>query len=435
MDATADGQVALLIDFENLVRGIADDESIECEVLFRLAEDYGRVLIANAYADWRMKDVNQYQTDLYRLGVELVHVFGKGWGQGFKNAVDVKMAVDAIGAISTLSHIDTFVIVSGDRDFIHVLKALRRHGKTVIGVSPQASTSDDFATLCDRFVQYEALARTFESPSPAGVAAASSEQSSDLAPVRQALKSILTARPDGIKGAMIKPLLRRKLSPSFDESTYGFSRLTDLLRQLNGVVQIVVPEGGGDVLVFPASADVSEQVSAEPVDLQSHRLMRDANLPHYRFEQDVGRRRRILQWMYAAMAEQQPFSWGDIQEKVLEDASDSDVRLSVTILARHKTMIYQARGFTYDPDQNGRPQRERLMSLREDVNSANAFVRIYEQNVAYKIVSAAGEGAEVTASTLADVLGLSNGEADLGYCLSLLNAVPAFNGKEVEQSA
>ena len=150
------GHVALLVDFENLVRAV-DEEDIECEAVFRLAEEYGRVLVANAYGDWRSKDVNQYQTDLYGLGIELVHVFGRRHGALIKNAVDVKMAVDAVSLLSSLPHIDTYVIVSGDRDFIHMLKELRRHGKTVIGVSPNSAVSKDFSALCDRFVRYEVL--------------------------------------------------------------------------------------------------------------------------------------------------------------------------------------------------------------------------------------------------------------------------------------
>ena len=71
--AAAEGQVGLLIDFENLVRAV-DEEDIDCEAVFRLADEYGRVLVANAYADRRMKDVNQYQADLNGLGIDLVHV-------------------------------------------------------------------------------------------------------------------------------------------------------------------------------------------------------------------------------------------------------------------------------------------------------------------------------------------------------------------------
>jgi uncharacterized LabA/DUF88 family protein len=137
-----DSKVALLVDFENLVFGLQEvhgDEFagyVEPELLFRLAEEYGQVVVANAYADWRSRSVNQFQTDLYRLGLDLVHVFAKRQQSRVKNAVDVKMAVDAVEAIWTLPHVTTFVIVSGDRDFIHVLKTLRRHGKTVVGVSP-----------------------------------------------------------------------------------------------------------------------------------------------------------------------------------------------------------------------------------------------------------------------------------------------------------
>ena len=158
--ATAD-QVALLIDFENLVRAV-DEEDIDCEAVFRLADEYGRVLVANAYADWRMKDVNQYQTDLYGLGIELVHIKGQRRGALIKNAVDVKMAVDTVSLMSSLPHIDIYVIVSGDRDFIHVLKELRCHGKPVIGVSPNSAVSSDFSSLCDRFLRYEALTSSVE---------------------------------------------------------------------------------------------------------------------------------------------------------------------------------------------------------------------------------------------------------------------------------
>ena len=52
-NAAAVGNVALLIDFENLVRAV-DAVDIDCEAVFRLADEYGRVLVANAYADWRM---------------------------------------------------------------------------------------------------------------------------------------------------------------------------------------------------------------------------------------------------------------------------------------------------------------------------------------------------------------------------------------------
>ena len=79
------------------------------------------------------------------------------------------MAVDAVSLMSSLRYIDVYVIVSGDRDFIHVLKELRRLGKTVVGVSPNSAVSKDFAALCDRFLRYEALT-ALEEPAGAGPA-------------------------------------------------------------------------------------------------------------------------------------------------------------------------------------------------------------------------------------------------------------------------
>lgn len=157
-------QVALLIDFENVVFGLRNDSDdlgahLDIEAIFRFSEQYGTVAVARAYGDWRTKELNQYQLELDRAGAEVIHVFSRGWAGRRKNATDVRMAVDATEAIWTMAHINTFVVVSGDRDFIHVLKTLRRYGKTIIGVATDAAASNDLAALCDRFVKYSALIR------------------------------------------------------------------------------------------------------------------------------------------------------------------------------------------------------------------------------------------------------------------------------------
>lgn len=433
MNGNHNGNVALLIDFENLVRGVDDSDSVDCDVLFRLAEEYGRVLVANAYADWRMKDVNQYQTELYRRGAELVHVLGKWGGGGHKNAVDVKMAVDAIGAMSQFPHIDVFVIVSGDRDFIHVLRALRRQGKYVVGVSPRAAASEDFAALCDRFVQYDALAATYEAPG-AAPEALPNEERPDLAAVRQALAAIVAGRSDGIKGAMIKPLLRRELSATFDESNYGFSRMSDLLHAMPDVVAVVHPRDGGDLSVYPAGADRPGQTDPEASrEAEWLRLIRAAGLTFYRYERDPERRRAILASIYEAMAAQSPFTWEEVEQRVLDEMADSPTPMSVTVLTRYRTIIYHSRGFVFEADQSDRPHRERLMHLREDIESAGDLIALYEGSVAYKINAATQGG--ITPATLADVLGLDGTDADtLDYCAELLADNPPQGGEEDDEA-
>ena len=431
----SDGKVALLVDFENLVYGLEEAygeqfaEYVEPELLFRLAEEYGQVVLANAYADWRSRDVNQFQTDLYRLGLDLVHVFGKRQASRFKNAVDVKMAVDAVEAIWTLPHVATFVIVSGDRDFIHVLKTLRRYGKTVVGVSPDQSVSEDFAALCDRFVRYGALCTSYApegAPSAAPVAVPAAE---GLDAVRAALRDILAERPAGLKGAEVKPLLRRRLSATFDESEYGFSRLTSLLLALPEVVSVVADRRGGDVTVLPAGTP-TPAVAAEPKAAPAppvagceedpdRALVQAAELSTYAFERNAQKRRRILSALFEAMQEQTPFTLEDVIEQVLQE--QASLGLSVSRLAKYQTVLWQSRAFLVEADQQGRPMRERRVRLLPEIASAEDLIARYEASIAYKLATAAKARGEVLETeSLCRILGLAGEGPDREHCGQLL---------------
>ncbi len=427
------GNVALLVDFENLVFGLRDShgedypESVDPELLFRLAEEYGQVVLANAYADWRSREINQFQTDLYRLGIDLIHVFAKRQQNRFKNAVDVKMAVDAVETIWTLPHVRTFVIVSGDRDFIHVLKALRRHGKSVVGVSPDQAASEDFAALCDRFVRYGALVASYGA-SRTGGAEHGPSQGEQLRAVRAALQEIVSERPDGLKGAQIKPLLRRRLSATFDESEYGFSRLTDLLVSLADVVSVVPSRSGGDITVLPAGQ--VPQAEAAPaaagghdarVDTLATRLARAAELPRYAFETDFARRRAVLATLFAAMKAEEPFMLADVFERVLQDTDIPG--LSLSKLARYQSILWQSRCFAIEPEQQGKSIRERLMRLAPEIATADDLAVRYERSIVYKLAAAARAAeTELDARVLCQALGLPETEEELDYCGTLLSA-------------
>jgi hypothetical protein len=366
-----------------------------------------------------MKEVNQYQTDLYRLGADLVHVFGKRSNYGFKNAVDVKMAVDSISTISSLPHINVFVIVSGDRDFIHVLKALRQHGKMIIGVSPSGSVSEDFAALCDRFIKYDSLASAY-SIVPDSLASEAPAKKLDLDAVRQALDLILEGRPEGIKGAQVKPLLRRELSQTFDESMYGFSRLTDLLRHLSETVRVVAHESGSDVTVYSASRSgpgSEKRVFSGSV----QELIRLANLRFYKFDQDASRRREMLRRLYDLLIRDQPFRWDEVQQQMLAENGERDDSLTVTALTRVRTIVFQSRGFIFDSSGEEFFQKERPMSLSTDIDSPDSFIKNYEASIVYKLRAAAGESRELSGKDVADALGVNwEDESSRAYCIELL---------------
>ncbi len=403
VDAATVGQVALLIDFENLVRAV-DEEDIDCDAVFRLADEYGRVLVANAYADWRMRDVNQYQADLYGLGIELVHVFGQRRGAQIKNAVDVKMAVDAISLMSSLPHIDIYVIVSGDRDFIHVLKELRRHGKTVIGVSPNSAVSSDFSSLCDRFLRYEALTSTVE---PTG--------SESIDEVRIKLAEIVREDPEGLLGSEVKTMLRRALSSSFDESSYGFRSFGSFLGQMNSVVRVVpAPATGGDLRVYPISAPAVGRDDGEAA-----QLARKAKLKALRYDGDASHRRAVLSWLFRAMADRTgPFTLGEVHASMQGAGDQGALTFSDTV--KYARTLSIGGILVVEDGQEGVFFRERRMSLALDPRTAESLIRTYETAIATRLLLMAGE-TPVDVATLCDVFGLDRkASGDLAYCRKVL---------------
>ncbi|MDP6958708.1 MAG: NYN domain-containing protein, partial [Planctomycetota bacterium] len=69
-----------------------------------------------------------------------------------KNSADIRMVVDAMDLSYSKSHIETFVIVSGDSDFSPLVSKLKENGRTVIGIGMKDSTSDLLRDNCDEFI-------------------------------------------------------------------------------------------------------------------------------------------------------------------------------------------------------------------------------------------------------------------------------------------
>src|SRR2546429_9259795 len=84
--------------------------------------------------------------------IEIPHVRQSG-----KNSADIRMVLDALDLCYTKSHVDTFVIISGDSDFSPLVSKLRENDKTVIGVGVKRSTSDLFISNGDEITYYEDL--------------------------------------------------------------------------------------------------------------------------------------------------------------------------------------------------------------------------------------------------------------------------------------
>ena len=152
--------MAVFCDFENVALGVADAKYAKFDigkVLERLLLK-GSIVVKKAYCDWdRYKGFKPAMHEASFEMIEIPHVRMSG-----KNSADIRMVVDALDLCYTKSHVDTFVIISGDSDFSPLVSKLRENNKEVIGVGVKNSSSDLLVSNCDEFIFYDDLVREDE---------------------------------------------------------------------------------------------------------------------------------------------------------------------------------------------------------------------------------------------------------------------------------
>src|SRR5947209_5596778 len=186
----SDSTIAVFLDLENIARGALEAHFPAFDirkVLERLLLK-GQIVVKKAYCDF-----DRYKTfkrGLHEAAFELIEI--PHVRQSGKNSADIRMVVDALDLCYTKSHVDTFVIVSGDSDFSPLVSKLRENAKTVIGVGVKKSTSDLLVSACDEFIFYDDLVRV-EAPRRRKAAASGPA----AAPTRRRRSGAKTSSPAG----------------------------------------------------------------------------------------------------------------------------------------------------------------------------------------------------------------------------------------------
>src|SRR5947199_6054705 len=149
--------MAVFLDLENITLGARDAHyprlNIQ-KVLERLLLK-GQIVVKKAYCDFER--YKEFKRDLHEAAFELIEI--PHVRQSGKNSADIRMVVDALDLCYMKSHVDTFVVISGDSDFSQLVSKLRENAKTVIGIGVKKSTSDLFISNCDDFIYYDDLVR------------------------------------------------------------------------------------------------------------------------------------------------------------------------------------------------------------------------------------------------------------------------------------
>src|SRR6201984_3919194 len=132
--------MALCRHFESVALGLQEAKYEKFDigkVLERLLLK-GSIVVKKAYCDW--EPYKTFKAPMHEASFELIEI--PHLRQSGKNSADIRMVVDALDLCYTKSHVDTFVIISGDSDFSPLVSKLRENDKTVIGVGVKRAPSD-----------------------------------------------------------------------------------------------------------------------------------------------------------------------------------------------------------------------------------------------------------------------------------------------------
>lgn len=263
--------IAIFCDYENVALGARDArfDAFDIQLVLERLLDKGKIVVKKAYSDWdRYKSARR---PLHEAGFELIeipHVSYSG-----KNSADIRLVVDALDLCYTKSHVDVFVVVSGDSDFSPLVSKLRENDKTVIGIGVKNSSSDLLIESCDEFILYDDLVRgkkrdrARSKAPPAGDnkrdrAAAKKKDDAEEDPdtskrrsegielVLDIVDALFRDRDDSIWGSMVKQTLKRK-RPSFNESFHGYRSFNELLEdaETRGLLELQKDERSGGYII------------------------------------------------------------------------------------------------------------------------------------------------------------------------------------------
>jgi uncharacterized LabA/DUF88 family protein len=259
----------VFIDFDNIEIGVKSTlgENFDVGAILDALKERGEVVTKIAYADWTR--AGEYSRHLTQHAIRLVQRNLTPGGD--KNGADINLALDALEMAFTHPHINAYVIVGGDSDFLSLVEKLKQYDKKVFVVGGRAFTSTILQRNCHEFIAYENLTRGRRSVAkgdrPVTPAAAAPIAQAFLI-VRRALK-ILSEREVSPQIGLLKSTLLQ-LDSTFSERTYGASSFLDFVDKLaqSGLVQL--KHTGRSVMVelnekFDESESSTAVVASRPV--------------------------------------------------------------------------------------------------------------------------------------------------------------------------
>ena len=261
-------RIAVFIDFDNIEIGVKNTlgSSFDAGIVLEALKERGEVVSKTAYSDWQR--AGGYSRMLTQHAIKMVQRNLTPGGD--KNGADINLALDALEMAFTHPHINAFVIVGGDSDFISLVEKLKQYDKKVFIVGGRKFTSAILQRNCHEFIAYENLVPA-SAPAPGGHAGgrrpSGRETPGERAPIDQVIPlvtralKVLSDREVSPQLGLLKSTLLQ-LDSTFSERTYGAGSFRDFAQKLERAGVLSVQQGKGGWIVGPAEASPTQERSA-----------------------------------------------------------------------------------------------------------------------------------------------------------------------------
>ncbi len=286
-------KIAVFIDFDNVEIGVKTTLGLPFDIgaVLEAIKERGEIITKVAYGDWKRS--GDYGRAMAQHAVRLVQRVPTPGGD--KNGADINLALDALEMAFTYAHINAFVIVGGDSDFITLVEKLKQYDRKVFVVGGRAFTSQVMQKNCTEFIAYENVVpdRRPSQPRPErGSSERPRSQSSATQPIEQAVAlvrralKVLADREVSPQLGLLKSTLLQ-LDSSFSERDYGAGSFRDFADRLAQQGMVTLKHQGRSTLV---EWNEGQAPAETPVAITAPTLVTDASLEAVSASREAGRR-------------------------------------------------------------------------------------------------------------------------------------------------
>jgi uncharacterized LabA/DUF88 family protein len=244
-------KIAVFIDFDNIQIGVRSTLSrdFDLALVLEALKERGEVVTKIAYGNW--KRAGELTRTLTHNAVLMVQ--RDLTPRGDKNGADINLALDALEMAINHPHINAFVVVGGDSDFIALVEKLKQYNKAVFVVGGRSFTSSVLQRNCREFLAYENLVEATTTPDRRRDEAM---RRREVYPLQRAVPlvyrglKVLAEREVQAQLGLLKSTLIQ-LDSTFNERDFGASSFRGFMQKMSDAGLVSMRQQGNSYVVEP----------------------------------------------------------------------------------------------------------------------------------------------------------------------------------------